>query len=220
MTQLSFIAIIASILTYAIWLLSNGILWGIATKDTPAWKRTLWKIFSWFNLDEAPLWRRFLLKLLLSILVVTALCCGFLDTYSINPENKTVLRIVLNILTTLASVFVVAAICFTIHHPADVLSHDYFNLRKKTQSPESQTIKIIAINSGIFILWIAVFIGGICLKPDEPLQTFAWLSLSAVIATILCGLLAVCSVIVFILSTMLYYIIIYPIWRYIKWLIE
>ena len=220
MTQLSFIAIIASVLTYALWFLSHIALWEIAAKGTTERKLRLWKIYCWFDLDEAPLWRRRFLKLLLSALFITAFCCGFWDTYSINPENKTVLRIVLNILTTLASVFVVAAICFTIHHPSDVLSHDHFNLRKKTKSPASQTRKVIVVNCGILILWMAIFIGGICLKPDEPLQTFAWLSLSAVITTILCGLLAVCSVIVFMLSAMLYYIIIYPIWRYIKWLIE
>ena len=92
MTQLSFIAIIASVLTYTIWLLSNGMLWGIAAQNTPAWKRTLWKIFRWFDLDESPLWRRRFLKLLLSALFITAFCCGFWDTYSINLENKNCLE--------------------------------------------------------------------------------------------------------------------------------
>ena len=141
MTQLSFIAIIASVLTYTIWLLSNGMLWGIAAQNTPAWKRTLWKIFRWFDLDESPLWRRRFLKLLLSALFITAFCCGFWDTYSINLENKTVWRILLCVLLTMASFFVTIGICFTAHNPEDVLSNDYFNLWNWNKSSASQVKK-------------------------------------------------------------------------------
>lgn len=218
MTQLSFIAITASVLTYAIWLLSEGISWRIATKDTPAWKRTLWKIFRWFDLDESPLWRRLLLKLLLSILIVTALCCGFWDTYSINLENKTVWRILLCVLLTIASFFVTIGICFSAHNPEDVLGIDYFSLWNKKKSYSSQNKKIIAINCSILFIWLIVFAGGIYLENIE--QTFAWLSLSALISAILCFLLTMCTAFAYALYKVLYCIIIYPIWHYIKWLIE
>lgn len=218
MTQLSFIAIIASVLTYTIWLLSNGMLWGIAAQNTPAWKRTLWKIFRWFDLDESPLWRRRFLKLLLSALFITAFCCGFWDTYSINLENKTVWRILLCVLLTMASFFVTIGICFTAHNPEDVLSNDYFNLWNWNKSSASQVKKITVINSGILFLWVIVFAGGIYLENIE--QTFAWLSLSALISAILCFLLTMCAAFAYALYKVLYYIIIYPIWHYIKWLIE
>lgn len=218
MTQLSFIAIIASVLTYTIWLLSNGMLWGIAAQNTPAWKRTLWKIFRWFDLDESPLWRRRFLKLLLSALFITAFCCGFWDTYSINLENKTVWRILLCVLLTMASFFVTIGICFTAHNPEDVLSNDYFNLWNWNKSSASQVKKITVINSGILFLWVIVFAGGIYLRNIE--QTFAWLSLSALTTAILCFLLTMCAAFAYALYKVLYYIIIYPIWHYIKWLIE
>jgi len=218
MTQLSFIAIIASVLTYTIWLLSNGMLWGIAAPNTPAWKRTLWKIFRWFDLDESPLWRRRFLKLLLSALFITAFCCGFWDTYSINLENKTVWRILLCFLLTMASFFVTIGICFTAHNPEDVLSNDYFNLWNWNKSSASQVKKITVINSGILFLWVIVFAGGIYLRNIE--QTFAWLSLSALTTAILCFLLIMCAVLAYALYKVLYCIIIYPIWHYIKWLIK
>lgn len=211
MTQLSFIAIIASVLTYTIWLLSNGMLWGIAAPNTPAWKRTLWKIFRWFDLDESPLWRRRFLKLLLSALFITAFCCGFWDTYSINLENKTVWRILLCVLLTMASFFVTIGICFTAHNPEDVLSNDYFNLWKWNKSSASQVKKITVINSGILFLWVIVFAGGIYLRNIE--QTFAWLSLSALTTAILCFLLIMCAVLAYALYKVLYCIIIYPIWH-------
>ncbi|MCX4348647.1 MAG: hypothetical protein OSJ76_02560 [Alphaproteobacteria bacterium] len=218
MTQLSFIAIIASVLTYTIWLLSNGMLWGIAAQNTPAWKRTLWKIFRWFDLDESPLWRRRFLKLLLSALFITAFCCGFWDTYSINLENKTVWRILLCVLLTMASFFVTIGICFTAHNPENVLSNDYFNLWNWNKSSASQVKKITVINSGILFLWVIVFAGGIYLRNIE--QTFAWLSLSALTTAILCFLLIMCAVLAYALYKVLYCIIIYPIWHYIKWLIK
>ncbi len=218
MTQLSFIAIIVSVLTYTIWLLSNGMLWGIAAQNTPAWKRTLWKIFRWFDLDESPLWRRRFLKLLLSALFITAFCCGFWDTYSINLENKTVWRILLCVLLTMASFFVTIGICFTAHNPEDVLSNDYFNLWNWNKSSASQVKKITVINSGILFLWVIVFAGGIYLRNIE--QTFAWLSLSALTTAILCFLLIMCAVLAYALYKVLYCIIIYPIWHYIKWLIK
>ena len=218
MTQLSFIAIIASVLTYTIWLLSNGMLWGIAAQNTPAWKRTLWKIFRWFDLDESPLWRRRFLKLLLSALFITAFCCGFWDTYSINLENKTVWRILLCVFMTMASFFVTIGICFTAHNPEDVLSNDYFNLWNRNKSSASQIKKITVINSGILFLWVIVFAGGIYLRNIE--QTFAWLSLSALTTAILCFLLIMCAVLAYALYKVLYCIIIYPIWHYIKWLIK
>lgn len=218
MTQLSFIAIIASVLTYTIWLLSNGMLWGIAAPNTPAWKRTLWKIFRWFDLDESPLWRRRFLKLLLSALFITAFCCGFWDTYSINLENKTVWRILLCVLLTIASFFVTIGICFSAHNPEDVLGVDYFSLWNKKKSYSSQNKKIIAINCSILFIWLIVFAGGIYLENIE--QTFAWLSLSALISAILCFLLTMCAAFAYALYKVLYYIIIYPIWHYIKWLIE
>ena len=218
MTQLSFIAIIASVLTYTIWLLSNGMLWGIAAQNTPAWKRTLWKIFRWFDLDESPLWRRRFLKLLLSALFITAFCCGFWDTYSINLENKTVWRILLCVLLTMASFFVTIGICFTAHNPEDVLSNDYFNLWNWNKSSASQVKKITVINSGILFLWVIVFAGGIYLRNIE--QTFAWLSLSALTTAILCFLLIMCAVLAYALYKVLYCIIIYPIWHYIKLLIK
>ena len=213
MTQLSFIAIIASVLTYTIWLLSNGMLWGIAAQNTPAWKRTLWKIFRWFDLDESPLWRRRFLKLLLSALFITAFCCGFWDTYSINLENKTVWRILLCVLLTMASFFVTIGICFTAHNPEDVLSNDYFNLWNWNKSSASQVKKITVINSGILFLWVIVFAGGIYLRNIE--QTFAWLSLSALTTAILCFLLIMCAVLAYAL-----YKVLYCIWHYIKWLIK
>jgi len=202
MTQLSFIAIIASVLTYTIWLLSNGMLWGIAAPNTPAWKRTLWKIFRWFDLDESPLWRRRFLKLLLSALFITAFCCGFWDTYSINLENKTVWRILLCVLLTMASFFVTIGICFTAHNPEDVLSNDYFNLWNWNKSSASQVKKITVINSGILFLWVIVFAGGIYLRNIE--QTFAWLSLSALTTAILCFLLIMCAVLAYALYKVLY----------------
>lgn len=218
MTQLSFIAIIASVLTYALWFLSHIALWEIAAKGTPAWKLRLWKIYCWFDLDEAPLWRRRFLKLLLSALFITALCCGFWDTYSINLENKTVWRILLCVLLTMASFFVTIGICFTAHNPENVLSNDYFNLWNWNKSSASQVKKITVINSGILFLWVIVFAGGIYLRNIE--QTFAWLSLSALTTAILCFLLIMCAVLAYALYKVLYCIIIYPIWHYIKWLIK
>ncbi len=88
MTPLSFIAIIASVMVGVGFILSLGI-WHKAKEDTPTWKRILWKILRWLDLDEAPKWRKILLKLLYSAVVLTALGCGFWDTYSANsPEER------------------------------------------------------------------------------------------------------------------------------------
>lgn len=154
MTLLSFIAITASVLAYIVWVLSKGMSWIISAESTSAWKHTLWKVGRWFELDLAPLWRRILLKVLLSILILTSLGCGFWSIVSIAPENRTIWRILLGILMTAFSFIVIIGICAVAHNFTDALSFDYFNLRDSQKSYTSQNRKIIAINSTILFLWV------------------------------------------------------------------
>ncbi len=208
MTQLSFIAIIASVLVGLGCLLSQGLFWEKADQNTPKWKRILWKILRWFDLDEAPKRRKFLLKLLYSIVVLTALGCGFWDTYSAkSPEERGFFMGVQALVVSVLSFFLLVLIStWGITNFKENITKNYFKLNCKQPL-------ITATNIAILCFWIAVLTFGIYSGSGH---VFALISVSAAITGICSFILTFVGMFCWLIVT----IIVYPLRAYIKWLLK
>lgn len=130
MTLSFIIAIIASVLAGMVWVFSIvAIVPYPKNPQSSALKQFLYKAIDWLDLDEAPVWRRILFKILFSVLIITALGCGFYDTYSsFTPENKSFLNAVVAIVISLISVGLIFIGYIGIMHPIETLTTNYFKL--------------------------------------------------------------------------------------------
>ncbi len=175
MTQLSFIAIIASVLVGSGCLLSQGLFWKKADQDTPKWKQLFWSAIQWFDFDTAPKSRRFMLKMSLFILGLIALGCGFWDTYSATDiTDRGFIACSISLCLTVFSTLLFVLLPFFVVVFKEILLKNFFNIGMRP----GQTI---ALNILILIMWIAVFVFGIYMGSE---RIFSLISASAIIAII------------------------------------
>lgn len=224
MNVLSIIAIIASVLAGMLWIFSIAAIvpYPKITPRSSALKQLLCKAIDWLDLDEAPAWRRILFKILFSVLIMTALGCGFYDTYSsLAPENRSFLNALIAIIITFISFGLIFVGCIGIAHPIKTLSANYFKLDCcDTDDYESgyknRLRNCIALNSIILCLWIAVFV--VCLYVLNSCNIFLIITLSAILTAVLCIILTLLGCICFVLFLLIKHAIIIPFLCYIKWL--
>lgn len=224
MNVLSIIAIIASVLAGMVWVFSLVAIvpYPKITPRSSALKQLWYKAIDWLDLDEAPAWRRILFKILFSVLIMTALCCGFYGNYSsLAPENRSFINALIAIIITFISFGLIFVGCIGIAHPIKTLSANYFKLDCcDTDDYESgyknRLRNCIALNSIILCLWIAVFV--VCLYVLNDCNVFVIIALSTLIAIVLCIILTFLTCICFVLFLLIKYTIVIPFFCYIKWL--
>lgn len=223
MTLSSIIAIIASVLAGMVWAFSIvAIVPYPRNPQSSALKQILCKTFDWLDLENAPTWRRILFKILFSVLIITALSCGFYDTYSsFSPENRGFLNILATIIVTAVSVILIFLSGIIITHPIETLSNNYFRLDccdtyNYGAGYKNRLRNCIVLNSTVLCLWVAVFV--VCLNVLNDCHVFSIIALSTFIATILCIILTFLGCICFVLFVLIKHTIVIPFLCYIEWL--
>ncbi len=210
MTLLSLLAILASVVASFGAGVNHYLYWNWETKNTPTWKRILWKSLRWFVVDEAPRQRGILLKLLFSMLILTALGCGFWDIYTLSEDGGVFVTLA-GILFSIASLILLwIAISFAPGCFKELISTDYFRIKEQKW--------VIPINIAILCIWIVVFIASVYM--EDRGRIFALISISAGITVIISFFLTVLGAICYILGKMFFFLIITPLLYWIRWLRE
>lgn len=223
MTLSFIIAIIASVLAGMVWVFSIvAIVPYPKNPQSSALKQLLYQAIDWLDLDEAPVWRRILFKILFSVLIITALGCGFYDTYSsFAPENRNFLNAVVAVVISLISVGLIFIGCIGIMHPIETLTTNYFKLEccdtnRYGLHYKSRLRNCIILNSIILCIWIATFV--ICFYICNGSCAFTLITLSTILTAVLCIILAFLGCICLVLFLLIKHTIVIPFLCYIKWL--
>lgn len=208
MTLLSFIAIIASMLA-GVGAFAQTMYWEKVKENTPVWKRIWWKFLQAIDFEENSARRRCGLKIIFSVLCVVAVCCGFFDTISAFPVEQRGFRdLALSGIFSVGSLVLVICACVCVCIFNDILNEE--RLWFKEGSWQSK-----ALGTGFFCIWGAIFVLGLWRSPSHA---FVLISASAFIAVIVYWVLVFIGMLLCLFYKVFYWIIIYPIRRYIRWL--
>lgn len=132
--------------------------------QSSALKQLLYKAIDWLNLDEAPIRRRISLRILFSVLVITALGCGFYDTYSsFEPTERNCFNALGSCVITIASFIFIIMGCIGIAHPIKMLTTNYFQLEccdadRHGSHYKNRLRNCIVLNSFILCILLATFV--------------------------------------------------------------
>lgn len=220
MTLSSIIAIIATMLTTWLYCLTQLDFAPLRQEinEASSKKRPWLKALHLFNIDEAPTWRKILLKLLLSIFCIIAISYSFYTIFTnINADMHIFWKSVATAIVAFFAWGIIGIFSVLMIAPAEVLSCDLFGLWS-TKFSERKNYKqveatITAINGVILCFWVAIFI--ICLTSWTN-DIFMLIGLSAMV-TFIAGLcLFFVSAVIFKIAIIIFSCI----YSYIKWLIK